>query len=443
MMTKERYDPELFALPEAVADGQHVVATYFVQTPAETDIIKRCLGFATEQTTGTWVDVPGETRELRREHAAKLVGLTEVPDYETGLPGGEYSRSFVVRLAFPWVNFGDSFPMLLSTIPGNISFGFPVKLVDIEFPDLFLAKFQGPKFGIEGIRQLLGVHDRPLLNNMIKPCTGFPPEVGADLVYQAAAGGVDIIKDDELLGGSPEFSPLEKRVETYMRAIDKADAEKGEKTLYTVNITDRVERLRDNALQAINAGANALMVNYIATGLSALRMLAGDPEINVPILGHATAGGSMIVSPYSGISAHLIMAKLPRMAGADIINDLVPYGKLPILKNKYLRIAHICRGKLGKLKRTFPNAVAGVYPGNVPEVMADLGKDCILGAGGGIHAHPMGPKAGAIAMRQAIDAALQGVSLEKASKNQPELRAAIETWGIWKEESLGLFARLR
>jgi 2,3-diketo-5-methylthiopentyl-1-phosphate enolase len=333
--------------------------------------------------------------------------------------------------------------MLLSTIPGNISFGFPVKLVDMEFPDLLLAQFQGAKFGIEGIRQLTGVYDRPLLNNMIKPCTGFPPEVGADLVYQAAVGGVDIIKDDELLGGSPEFSPLEKRVETYMRAIEKADAEKGERTLYTVNITDRVDRLRDNAMRAINAGANAVMVNYIASGLSALRMLADDPEINVPILGHATAGGSMIVSPYSGISAHLMMAKLPRMAGADIVNDLVPYGKLPILKSKYVRIAQVCRGKLGNLKPIFPNAVAGTYPGNVPEVMADLGKDCILGAGGGIHGHPMGPKAGAIAMRQAIDAVMQGVPLEEASRDQPELRAAIATWGVWDEESLELFARLR
>jgi len=442
-MSKERYDPELFALPEAVADGQYVVVTYFIQTPVEADILKRCLGFATEQTTGTWVDVPGETRELRREHAAKLVGLTEVPDYETGIPSDERSRSFIVRLAFPWVNFGDNFPLFLSTIPGNVSFAFPVKLVDVEFPEIFLSKFPGPRFGIDGIRQLLGVHDRPLLNNMIKPCTGFPPEVGAELVYQAASGGVDIIKDDELLGGSPEFSPLEKRVETYMRAIAKADAEKGEKTLYTVNITDRVDKLRDNALRAIRAGANALMVNYVATGLSALRMLAEDPEINVPILAHATAGGSMIVSPYSGISAHLLMAKLPRIAGADIINDLVPYGKLPILKHKYIRIAQICRGKLGKLKRTFPNAVAGVYPGNVPEVIADLGQDCILGVGGGIHAHPMGPKAGAIAMRQAIAATLQGVPLDEAAKNQPELRAAIETWGIWKEESLQLFARLR
>ncbi len=437
---KVRYDPELFALPEAVADGQHIIASYFLQAPADADILKRCLGCATEQSTGTWVDVPGETCELRREHAAKLVGLMEVPDYETGVPGDVTTRSFIMRLAFPWVNFGDNLPMLLSTIPGNISFGFPLKLLDIEFPADYLARFQGPKLGVQGLRQLLGVPQRPLVNNMIKPCTGFPPEVGAQLVYEAAVGGTDIIKDDELLGGSPAFSPLEKRVEMYMEAIRRADAEKGEKTLYTVNITGPVNQLRDNALRAINAGANALMVNYIATGLSALQALAEDPDIQVPILAHATAGGSMIVSPYAGISSPLIMAKLPRLAGADILNDLVPYGKLPITRSKYVQMARACLGQLGALKPAMPNAVAGTYPGNIPEIMADLGTDIILGAGGGIHAHPLGPRAGAKAMRQAIEAVLNDQPLEEAAQGQRELRAALDKWGVWKEESLRLFA---
>lgn len=442
-MSNLRYDPELFALPEGVAEGNHIIATYFLQIPPEVDIITRCLGFATEQSTGTWLDVPGETRELREEHAAKLIGCYEVPDYETGIPASAEVRSFIVRLAFPWVNFGKNFPMLLSTIPGNISFGFPVKLIDLEFPEIYLSGFRGPKYGIQGIRQLLGVQDRPLVNNMIKPCTGFPPEVGAELVYEAAAGGVDIIKDDELLGGSPEFSPLEKRVETYMEAIEKADREKGEKTLYTVNITDRVDRLRENARRAIATGANALMVNYVATGFSALQVLAEDPELDIPILGHATAGGSLIVSPYSGISAPLVMGKLARLAGADIINDLVPYGKLPILKNKYILIAQVCRKKMGHLKPMFPNAVAGVYPGSIPEILADLGIECILGAGGAIHGHPLGPRAGAMAMRQAIEASLEDLPLEEAAQGKPELKAAIEAWGIWRKETTRLFARLR
>ena len=86
-----------------------------------------------------------------------------------------------------------------------------IKLLDIEFPKKYLEGFKGPKFGIEGIRKLLGVSKRPLLNNMIKPCTGFTPEVGAKFFYSAAAGGVDIIKDDELLSET-EYNKRTARV---------------------------------------------------------------------------------------------------------------------------------------------------------------------------------------------------------------------------------------
>lgn len=93
--------------------------------------------------------------------------------------------------------------MMLSTVIGNISSSGKVKLLDLSFPESFLGQFKGPKFGVNGIRELLGVWDRPLLNNMIKPCTGLDPEETAKLAYEAAVGGVDIIKDDELVADAP------------------------------------------------------------------------------------------------------------------------------------------------------------------------------------------------------------------------------------------------
>ena len=135
---------------------------------------------------------------------------------------------------------------------GNISSSGKVKLLDLSFPESFLGQFKGPKFGVNGIRELLGVWDRPLLNNMIKPCTGLDPEETAKLAYEAAVGGVDIIKDDELVADAPHC-PLEQRVKAVMEAVKRADEVKGEKTLYAFNITDRVDKLRDNARRAIDA----------------------------------------------------------------------------------------------------------------------------------------------------------------------------------------------
>ncbi len=312
------FDDIMFSLPESLEAEEFVTGTYLIRAPAGEDPWAKAAALAVEQTTGTWVPVPEETPELRRAHVGRVVALWEVPDHEYEVPRSVETRTYVVQIAYPHVNFGAQIPMLLSTVIGNISMFGPLKLLDITFPKSFIRGFQGPKFGVEGVRRILGVHDRPLLNNMIKPCTGFPPEVGARLFLEAARGGCDIIKDDELIA-NPSFSPLEQRVRLYMEAERKAFEEKGGKTLYTVNVTDRADKVRDNALRCIDAGANALMINYLTAGISVLQALAEDDQIGVPILAHLDFAGTMYESPHSGLSSHIILGKLARMAGADMV----------------------------------------------------------------------------------------------------------------------------
>lgn len=328
------YDYRYVCMPESIKSNDYVVATYLVRAGKDTDVIARASGMAIEQSTGTWLDVPGETPELIKKHVAKVIGVYEVPDYTKPGQTTDQDRIFIMRLAFPWINFGPELAEMFSAIPGNIA-GAPLKLLDIDMPETFVDGFKGPKLGVQGIRKLLGIYDRPLVNNMIKPCVGVSPEDGAKYLYEAAIGGVDIIKDDELMGSDRPYSPLERRVEAYMKALRKAEKETGEKKLFTVNITDRIDKLKENAIRAINAGANALMVNTFAIGLPAVRMLAEDSDINIPILGHATASSGMTDSPYYGVAIELYNAKLQRLAGCDIINDCVPYGKMPMLKHKY------------------------------------------------------------------------------------------------------------
>ncbi|NMA55784.1 MAG: ribulose 1,5-bisphosphate carboxylase [Firmicutes bacterium] len=431
----------MLALPEQItAEEKHLIATYYLETGVETDIVKKLSAIAVEQTTGTWVPVPEETPAMREQHVAKVVGIYEVPGYEFELPARLESRRFVFQLAFPTVNFGPQIPMLLSTVIGNISMSGKLKLLDLQFPQSYLDSFPGPKFGTEGIRDLLGVHDRPLLNNMIKPCTGYTPEVGAKLFGEAIRGGVDIVKDDELIA-DPSFCPLVERVKLYMAAAKQHYEQTGNRVLYTANITDRVDKIKDNAYRALDAGANALMINYLTVGISALRALAEDPGIAVPILAHLDFAGTMYESPYSGISSHLILGKLARLAGADIVvyPSPSPFGKFPFLKERYLQIGHHLLGKWLHFKPVFPMPGGGIMPAVVPFIINTLGTDCILGAGGAIHGHPMGPVAGGKAMRQAIDAVLAGITLEEAGKQHPELQSAIEAWGLIEDEKQVLF----
>lgn len=430
---------DMLMIPEQIAhDDRYVIATYYLETSAKSDIVSKISAIAVEQSTGTWVPVPEETPEVREKHVAKVVGIYEVPGHEFEVPGELAARQFVFQLAFPEINFGSQIPMMLSTIIGNISMSGKLKLLDIQFPTAFLKGFPGPKFGTAGIREMLGVKTRPLLNNMIKPCTGYTPEVGAKLFARAARGGVDIVKDDELIA-DPPFCPMVERIRLYMAEAKHIYEETGHRVLYTVNVTDRADRVRDNARRAIEAGANGIMINYLTVGITALQALADDPEINVPILAHLDFAGTMYESPYSGLSSHLVLGKLARLAGADIVVYPSPFGKFPFLRERYLAIGHHLLSKWLHFKPAFPMPGGGVMHSVAPAIINDLGNDCILGAGGAIHGHPMGPEAGAKAMRQAIDAAIKGLSLRQAAEEHPELKAAIDAWGLLDEEKPGIF----
>jgi len=430
---------EMMVIPEQIETmGGYVIATYYLQTGCNVDIVKKISSIGIEQTTGTWLPVPEETPEVREKYVAKVVGIYEVPANEYEVPKNQDFRQWVFQLAFPAVNFGPQIPMLLSTIIGNISMSGPLKLLDIKFPPEFLNGFKGPKFGVEGVRDILGVYDRPLLNNMIKPCTGYTPEVGCKLFARAVEGGVDIVKDDELIA-DPPFNPRNQRIRLYMEIIRKHYEETGHKVLYTPNITDGAGKVLDNARQAIDAGANALMINYLTVGISAMQALAEDPDINVPIMAHLDFAGTMYESPVSGLSSYLILGKLARLAGADMVVYPSPFGKFPFLRERYLQIGAHLNNPWGSFKRVFPMPGGGVMPNCVHAIYNDLGPDSIMGCGGAIHGHPMGPVAGAKAMRQVIDAAVAGIPITEAAKEHPELQAALDAWGLMEDESKGLF----
>ncbi|MGA2368401.1 MAG: RuBisCO large subunit C-terminal-like domain-containing protein [Dehalococcoidia bacterium] len=415
------------ALPDGVDYDDYIIGTYTVTYPAIFPMPKLAPLLAIEQSTGTWVAVPGETPEVRRNHIAKVIGVYEMPDYEYAVPGGLQDRNWVIQIAFPEVNIGSQIPMMLTAVVGNISMAGQIKLVDIRFPKKYVDGFKGPKFGIEGIRKLLGVKKRPLLNNMVKPCTGYPLEVGAELFKLAALGGCDIVKDDELIADA-SFNSMKGRVKRYMELEKRVFEETGEHTLYTVNISDSVPKIFKNAKRAVELGVNGIMINYIAVGLPVLQALAEDPEINVPILAHMDVAGALYMSPYHGMSSHLVLGKLPRLAGADIVVIPAPYGKAPVITEKFDAMARNLTYPFYNIKPTWPMASGGITPSMVPKVMQELGNDIVIGSGGGIHAHPNGPVAGGKAFRQSIEATMKGISLEEYAKTHKELAVSIQAW---------------
>ena len=416
-------DSNAFISPEACMQGEYIIATYYIELPCEADALSKAASMASGQSVGTWIDVPGITDEVRQKHLAKVVRVLDAPPYELTSQIHSDTRAYLFEFAFPTVNFGKQFPMMITTLLGNdASTSAQTKLVDVRFPPGFVGGFDGPAYGIKGVRKLCGVYDRPLVLNMIKPCTGLTPEQGARIFYDTALGGVDFIKDDELLGNT-SFSEAAARVRAYNEASRSAYEVTGKETIYICNITDDASTIEDTLKAVIDAGAKAVMMCFSALGYSLFQKISKMAE--VPVLGHFAASGAVSEGVTSGMSSSLSVGKFPRLAGADMVMINTPYGGYPLTRSRYLATADALTGQLYNIKPTMPITGGGVHPGMTGRLVDDLGMDIIIAAGGAIQGHPMGPTAGARAMMQSVEAAVLKLDVSDYAAEREELQKAL------------------
>jgi 2,3-diketo-5-methylthiopentyl-1-phosphate enolase len=418
-----------FIFPESAVSGGYLLATYYMEIDSGENVLEKAAGLAVGQTIGTWTVVPGITAEMLDRHMGKVVAIYDVPPTELKdqLPTGK--RAFIVQIAFPEINIGPQFPMLLTALLGNdVSTSAQIKLVDIQVSPELAAGFGGPRFGIQGIRELTGVAHRPLILNVLKPCTGFPPEAGVSWFEDSARGGSDVIKDDELLS-NPSFNQLSDRVRLYRQAAERVYDETGHRTLYCTNITDRADKLLENARRAAELGADLVMINAVAAGLGAVQAVAALPDFDLPILVHFAAFASLTEAQRSGVTSPLFLGKMMRLAGADATSFTSPYSAYPLLREKFIRTAQYMQMPLYDLKPTLPVPGGGIHPVSAVSIVRDLGPDIMLTVGGAIQGHPGGSAAGVKAMRASLEATMEGTPLEEKAKDCPELKVAIERWG--------------
>ena len=421
-------------LQESINHADYVIGTYYAAFGSNLDPWYMGKVVVEEQTVGSYVPVTSDVKEIFRRFSAKVIGIYEVPPAEIGISRDLKERQYIYQIAFPLEGLENQIPLLLTTLMGNISLGGKIKLLDVYFPDNYLSQFQGPKFGIEGLRKLLKVEERPLLININH---AYSLEDGKVLFKEAALGGADLIKDDESMAGNLKYLPLDERVTTYMEYVDVAKEETGENTIYLANITDEPDKIIENAQLAIDHGVNGLMVNYLTVGLPMVRVLTSDPSFNVPVIGHMDFAGVYYESDMSGLSSFLIMGKLARLVGLDILVYPSVYGKAPFIRDKYMSCARALRYPFGPIKPVFPMPSGGVTPYIALKMIKDLGYDLVIGAGVGIHSHPKGTKSGCKAFRQTIDIGVNDLDealedledyLEDNDGKFNELQLAIESW---------------
>jgi ribulose-bisphosphate carboxylase large chain len=395
-----------------------VFATYSFRPETGTSPEEAARWIAEEETTGTWTDIG-----TRADYVRRLDG--EVVEI---IPGDGHS---VAKIRYPAEIFEPgNVAQYLSVVAGNL-FGLrklaAVRLLDVDFPEA-LIPFHGPRFGIRGIRAIVGTTNRPHVGTIIKPKVGLSPDDTAKVAYQAAMGGVDLIKDDETLTDQ-SFCPMKERVPKVMAALGKVKEETGRQVLYAVNITTRANKIVEKAEDAISLGANMVMVDVIIAGFGALQALGEAPSVTVPIHVHRAMHAAMTRNREHGIAMRPF-ARVVRWLGGDQLHTGSVSGKMSHEAVEVLGDNRVLTGPCFGRKRVFPVASGGLHPGKVFTELETLGTDLVLQAGGGIHGHPDGTAAGAMAMRQAVDAFMEGIPLEEHAKQHYELERALKRWGI-------------
>ncbi|MGE5187859.1 MAG: type III ribulose-bisphosphate carboxylase [Betaproteobacteria bacterium] len=369
-------------------------------------------GVAAESSVGTWTELTTEKPYVKKL-AAHVFSI----------------EGHVIKIAYPVELFeAGNMPNILSSVAGNV-FGLKalknLRLLDIEFPQKLLSSFKGPAYGIEGIRKLLKVSKRPLVGTIIKPKLGLKTKDHAKVAYDAWLGGCDIVKDDENLS-SQKFNPFEERLTETLASLNRAQDDTGEHKVYMVNITGETDTMIKRAQSVVDHGGEYVMVDILTCGWSALQTLRKQ-NFKLVLHAHRAGHAAFTKNPLHGISMKPIAA-VARIIGVDQLHVGTVVGKMSETKTEVQENIEVCKGKMGDLKSVLPVASGGLYPGLVPALLEIFGNDVVLQAGGGIHGHPDGTVSGATAMRQAVDATLEGKTLEAYSKTHNELAASLKQW---------------
>ncbi|AHF80073.1 type III ribulose-bisphosphate carboxylase [Thermococcus paralvinellae] len=437
--------PEKFEIYDQYVDKEYepnpkrdLIAVFRI-TPADGFTIEAAAGaVAAESSTGTWTSLyPWYEQERWEDMSAKAYHFHDMGD-----------GSWVVRIAYPVHLFEEgNMPGMLASVAGNV-FGMKrvkgLRLEDIYLPERFLREFSGPAHGIEGVRKIFGIKDRPIVGTVPKPKVGYSPEELEKLAYDLLSGGMDYIKDDENLT-SPWYNRFEDRAEVLMKVIEKVENETGEKKSWFANITADIREMERRLEILADYGNPHAMVDVVVTGWGALEYIRDLAEdYGIALHAHRAMHATFTRNPYHGISM-FVLAKLYRVIGLDQLHvGTAGAGKLEGKKWEVIQFARIFKEKhyvpeendvfhleqkFYHIKPAMPVSSGGLHPGNLEPVIDALGTELVLQIGGGTLGHPDGPKAGAMAVRQALDAIIQGIPLDEYAKTHKELARALEKWG--------------
>ncbi|HZZ13629.1 MAG TPA: ribulose-bisphosphate carboxylase large subunit family protein [Paraburkholderia sp.] len=423
--------------PQAIADDC-LQADYLIETPLDPARVAEVM--AGEQSSGTFVRVANESDALRARSRASVVRIEELEAAaQPSLPNAWLTRQGTpgpwrrarITLSFPLANIEANLPTLAATVAGNLyDLGevTGMRLLSLRLPASYRARFEMPRHGVKGTRALTGVADRPLIGTIIKPNVGLSARETAALARDLCEAGVDFIKDDEVCA-NPAHAPLAERVRAVMSEVRSYRERTGRAVMVAFNITDDLDAMRAHADLVEREGGSCVMASINWCGFSAIQSL----RRTTPLVLHAHRNGYGMMSrdPSLGMSFQAYQT-LWRLTGVDHMHVHGLAGKFAQSDAEVIESARDCATPLASEydDAVLPAFSSGQWAGTVQATFdAVRSTDLLFMSGGGILAHPDGPAAGVMSVREAWAAVQEGTPLTRYAEHAPELRRALEFFG--------------
>ncbi len=408
---------------------ERILAEYYIETPYKVEDAAAVL--AGEQSSGTFVSVPGETDALKKRFAARVEDIQLLEEVaEPSIPGNhvpnkKYQRA-KVKVSWSIENFGYNLPVLVSTLQGNlyeISQFTGLKLIDIEVPESFNSHYRGPRFGIKGSKESCRVSGRPLIGTIIKPSIGMSVEETASLVKTLIEAGIDFIKDDELMGSTAN-SFFDDRVKAIMKEVRDGEQRTGKKVMYAFNISDEVDEMKHKYDLILNEKGSCAMISINSVGLAGTKKICDMGQL--VIHGHRNGWGMMNRHPLLGIEFPAYQ-KIQRLAGVDQLHVNGIQNKFWESDDSVVTSIKSCLKPFLGGNNILPVVSSGQWGGQAFETYKRTQTtDVLYMAGGGILAHPKGPTAGVVAIKRAWEGAVNDQSIEETAQNSPEFAESVK-----------------
>lgn len=413
--------PSLPLYTDSVDPDEHILATYHL---TGSELKEAAEALAIGQSIGN-PDIRNyhETEELLENHLAKILTDESVLENQT---------EATLEVAYPVANYDpetDGVTQLMCSLMGgqmDIDVVEGCVLTDIELPPAYKDAFSGPRVGMEEIRERAEVSDRPLLGGIVKPKTGLTVDELEGMVRKMLEGGVDFIKEDEILG-NPDICPFDERVERIADVVHEFNEERGREVFYAPCINSDYPYFIDRVKRVEEVGLNAVHINIWA-GLPAYRAVR-ELDVDLALFFQKSGDKVFTYESHKYNVAWPVVCHLAREIGADWIHAGMWGGYLSDTKDDLGNLIEILTGE-DDVPATVPSFSCGSHPGLVKTTMENFGTDLMMTLGGAIHGHPSGTRAGARAMRQAMDCEMQGADVKEYMQDHEELREAIEKWGL-------------